>query len=96
MGDEGGDGVFHSIGGPFPTFGMPYQEYDLDTVIVDHISCITFQIRDVLEGQVNSNINPMIVKKIKKQKWVTTKELKPEVFCLWQLYMFDYFLFNSI
>ena len=66
VGDEGSDDVFCSIGGPCPECGMPYWEYHLNTVIVDHLSGNIFKIRDMVEGQVDSNGNPIVTKKTKK------------------------------
>ena len=64
--DEGSDDVFCSIGDPCPEFGMPYWEYNLDSVIVDNFSGNIFEICDVVEERVDCNGNPIITKKIKK------------------------------
>ena len=60
------DGVFPSIGGPCPEFGLPYWSYDLDTEIKDLLSGNTFKIRDVVEGRVDSDGFPITNKANKR------------------------------
>lgn len=52
------DDKFESIAGPCPELGLPYWDYDLDTVIHDHLEGTKYTVRDRVEGYVDENGHP--------------------------------------
>ena len=53
-----GPDVFESIANPCPELGLPYWDYDLDTVIHDHLEGTKYTVRNRVEGYVDENGHP--------------------------------------
>ena len=47
--------VFKSIAGLCPKLGLPYQDYNLDTVTHNNLEGTTYTVRDLVEGKVDDN-----------------------------------------